>query len=54
MAKYYEPYNSEYCKAAGCSKRHGNKCTVIKCIRNLKRIIYWVTHGVLLPEDVEE
>ena len=56
MPKDREPYNSKYCKEVDCSKRSGNKCTVVvwECVHNHKRIVYWEIHGELLPEDIED
>lgn len=47
----YEPYNSKYCKAVDCEYRHGNKCSIEKCTRNHKCIIYWEQTGKLHPQD---
>lgn len=56
MAKDREPYNSKYCKAVDCSKRHGNKCTLDECIRKgaEKWPAYFTEHGVLADGDIPE
>jgi hypothetical protein len=56
MAQYRDPYNSKYCKAVKCSKRHGNQCTEDACIRNgnEKRAIYFTKYEVLAHGDVPE
>lgn len=49
-----EPYNSKYCKEVDCEYRHGNKCSLEKCVRNFKCILYWESTGTLHPMDLKD
>jgi hypothetical protein len=48
-----EPFDKKYCQKVGCSKRHGNKCTIEGCVHSLKRIMYFETFGELPNNDPE-
>jgi len=48
MGKTRDPYNPAYCKAANCPHRKGNRCYVLKCTHNHKRIVYWERTGVII------
>ena len=51
MPEERKPYNSAFCRAVECDKRHGNKCEIEECLYNHKWIVYWETYGVYPPSE---